>query len=67
MSSTLTLLLACILPLVGLVLLVGGVFFLKSEMDRPKLNLSDWIHHEDKVESNLRDLRVDKSPQDSSG
>lgn len=65
MSSQIPLLLACILPVVGLVLLVGGVFFLKSEMDRPKLNLSDWIHHDEQVESNLRNLRADESPQDS--
>ena len=65
MSSQIPLLLACILPVVGLVLLVGGVFFLKSEMDRPKLNLSDWIHQDEQVESNLRNLRADESPQDS--
>lgn len=65
MSSTLTLLLACILPVIGLVLLVGGVFFLKSEMDRPKLNLSDWIHPDQQEESDLRNLRIEETPQDS--
>ena len=65
MSSTITLLLACILPLVGLALLVGGLVFLKSESNGPRLNVSDWIHHDEQVESNLRNLRADESPQDS--
>jgi len=56
MSSTITLLLACLLPLIGLGLLVGGLIFLKSESGGQKLNVSDWIHSEsDAVSSSLRE------------
>jgi hypothetical protein len=65
MSSTITLLLACILPILGLGLLVGGLVFLKSESGRPNLKVSDWIHHEEQAESELRNLRIEETPQDS--
>ena len=43
MSLPLTIILACILPTVGLILLVGSIFFLQGEVNTPKLDLSDWI------------------------
>lgn len=43
MSFPLTLILACILPTFGLVLLVGSIFFLRSEVSAPRLDLSEWV------------------------
>ena len=43
MSLPITLILACILPTVGFILLVGSIFFLRGEVDTPRLDLADWI------------------------
>lgn len=43
MSLPITLILACILPTVGLILLVGSIFFLRGEVNAPRLDLAEWI------------------------